>query len=300
VTAHAEFLRVASKDAALAAQFKNDYQKAKMAAADRHLLGFVAMLTTHPWLLGENDVGTLHRTGFEDNEILQMVWGCSRFNYLNRMADGIGIRLDYRSDLPAFAAPSPDLASNPRDIPKPYSTPHSFHAWIRAGHDPSFVPRPDEPANFFALLSLNARARERIRLWRGYQLRATPQLDAIRRAEIALYISALNRCEYDIHWLCHNLESQGVDKTLMTLLAEGKGVEKLTPMDRILFDHAERITRRPWTMRESDIQKLRQIGMEDHGILQLTMLSSYWNFENRMVLGLGVPLEERENLLRTR
>ena len=31
--------------------------------------------------------------------------------------------------------------------------------------------------------------------------------------------------------------------------------------------------------------------MDDHAILQLTMLCSYFSFENRVALALGIPIE---------
>ena len=45
--------------------------------------------------------------------------------------------------------------------------------------------------------------------------------------------------------------------------------------------------------KEDHIQELRQAGLDDHGILQLTMLCSYLSFENRIALGLGLALEEQ-------
>jgi alkylhydroperoxidase family enzyme len=42
---------------------------------------------------------------------------------------------------------------------------------------------------------------------------------------------------------------------------------------------------------EEHIDQLRRAGLDDHGILQLTMLCSYFGFENRVALGLGIPVE---------
>lgn len=297
MTAHAEFLRSASKDSTLAAQVKEDFHKAKLPLKDLRMLDFVKLLTTHPWLLGQNDVEELRRVGFKDIEILHVVLGCAHFNYYNRMADGIGIRLEYRSDLPSLVPPSDSRSDSQQELAEPISpTSSSSYAWIRAVRDNSFKPRVDEPRNLFALMSANVPARDLGREWRDYQLKPTAELDAVRRARLALYISALNRCEYDILWLRRQLKMLGSDESVTEWLARGRLPENFSRTDQILFEHASHLTRIPWTVREEDIQHLRKAGLDDHGILQLTMLSAYWNYENRVVLGLGVPLEEKEDL----
>ena len=58
-----------------------------------------------------------------------------------------------------------------------------------------------------------------------------------------------------------------------------------------MFLHAERLTREPAGTKEEHIHQLRDAGIDDRGILQLTMLCSYLSFENRVALGLGVPIE---------
>ena len=54
---------------------------------------------------------------------------------------------------------------------------------------------------------------------------------------------------------------------------------------------AERLTRHSWTTSETDVRKLREAGLDDNGILQLTTLCSYLNFENRVAAALGIARE---------
>ena len=58
------------------------------------MLEFVEKLTLYPWLFVRKDVTALQDAGFPDPTILHIVLGCAHFNYLNRMADGIGIRFE--------------------------------------------------------------------------------------------------------------------------------------------------------------------------------------------------------------
>ncbi|MCI0628141.1 MAG: hypothetical protein L0387_41905 [Acidobacteria bacterium] len=292
MSAHAEFLRAASNDSQLAAQLKDDYRKANLPAQDRRMLEFVEKFTLYPWLLVRTDVALLQRAGFADSETLYIVLGSAHFNYLNRMADGIGIQFEYQTEVPAFTVPSAAksslavatvLAALPKDGPG--------WAWIVSPESSEFIPGADEPQNLYRVMSYNPPARELAREWRNYQLKGTTALDARRRARLALYISGLNRCDYSAYWLRKSLRNLGETEITCDRLASGSMPENLSPLENLLFAHAQRLTREPWTTKEEHIQQLRQAGLDDRGILQLTMLCSYLSFENRVALGLGLKLE---------
>ena len=61
--------------------------------------------------------------------------------------------------------------------------------------------------------------------------------------------------------------------------------------EQLIFAHAMRLTREPAATRQEHIQQLRYAELDDHAILQLTMLCSYFSFENRVALALGIPIE---------
>ena len=52
------------------------------------------LLTRTPWQAREGHVAALRELGFDDLGILHVVAFTSWFNYINRMADGLGIELD--------------------------------------------------------------------------------------------------------------------------------------------------------------------------------------------------------------
>jgi uncharacterized peroxidase-related enzyme len=60
---------------------------------------------------------------------------------------------------------------------------------------------------------------------------------------------------------------------------------------RALVDFALRLTREPGRIREDDLEPLRLAGLTDSGIHDLVSVIAYFNFVNRMALGLGVELE---------
>jgi alkylhydroperoxidase family enzyme len=55
---------------------------------------------------------------------------------------------------------------------------------------------------------------------------------------------------------------------------------------------AERMTLEPHLCDDAGAEALREAGLDDKQILQVTLVASYFNFVNRNVLALGVQLEE--------
>lgn len=88
---HAEFLRCVSLDGELAAALRRDYTQAALSEADRAMLDYAAKLTRHAWKVTAEDIDRLRAAGFDDRAILQINLIASWFNYINRVADGLGV-----------------------------------------------------------------------------------------------------------------------------------------------------------------------------------------------------------------
>ena len=266
---------------------KTDFRKAKLSPRHRQMLEFVEKLTRTPWLLEESDLDSLRKAGFSDLEVLHIVLGTAHFNYLNRVADGVGIRLEYEVTLPT--APSPRrfaMEEAPRSQPPPSAGKNGGCAWIDDFADNG---RGDagEPRNFFRAMGGNPEARKLARAWRAYQLRGTSRLDAGQRSWIAFSISSFDRCAYTAHWHQKELKQRTEEP-----LAQLDGVE--ISRRALLLRHARKLAREPATVAEKDLARLREAGLDDLAILELTMLVGYLSFESRVALGLGVSLESTE------
>lgn len=66
----------------------------------------------------------------------------------------------------------------------------------------------------------------------------------------------------------------------------------LTARQRALLDYADKLTREPWAMTESDLKPLREAGLDDRGILDLNQAVAYFAYVNRVADGLGVAIDE--------
>jgi uncharacterized peroxidase-related enzyme len=60
---------------------------------------------------------------------------------------------------------------------------------------------------------------------------------------------------------------------------------------RAVFEYAAKLTNSPADVGREDIERLREAGLDDRGILDVAQIVSYFNFVNRMAEGLGVELE---------
>ncbi len=90
---HAEFLRLVTLDEGLADAIRRDWRAAaaNLDEADRAMLGYVEKLTKNPVSVGREDIEHLRSVGFDDTGILQINLIASWFNYINRVADGLGV-----------------------------------------------------------------------------------------------------------------------------------------------------------------------------------------------------------------
>jgi len=91
VESHAEFLHCVSLDEELAAALRRDYRQAVLSDQDRAMLDYAAKLTVNPSQVCAEDLDQLRRVGFDDRAILQINLIASWFNYINRVADGLGV-----------------------------------------------------------------------------------------------------------------------------------------------------------------------------------------------------------------
>lgn len=92
--AHAHDLRAEVADEAFADVIKTDWTRAVLAEADRALLTFAVRLTRGPAGMTRADVDGLRAVGFDDRAISDAVHVIGYFNYINRVADGLGVDLE--------------------------------------------------------------------------------------------------------------------------------------------------------------------------------------------------------------
>ena len=73
---------------------RRDYKTAPISEQDRVMLDYVVKLTKDATKCSPKDHDALRAVGFDDKGILQITMIASWFNYINRMADALGVARD--------------------------------------------------------------------------------------------------------------------------------------------------------------------------------------------------------------
>jgi alkylhydroperoxidase family enzyme len=133
--------------------------------ASRVIAGLARLVTEAPWTLERGDLARARAAGLSDDLVLTVIALSTVFNYLNRMADSVGIELDY--DV---------LIRPPAAVPE---TPAMARAELSAWPDPD-APQPLELSRKPALAAALADCRTYV-MERDAPL-SIPQRQVIARA----------------------------------------------------------------------------------------------------------------------
>lgn len=118
-------------------------------------------------------------------------------------------------------------------------------------------------------------------------------LSRLQREMLGVVTSKANNCEYcQIHH-AEAVNHYWKDNAKTKLLREDYTLVELSDKNRMLCDYAFLLTKDPLeSTKDKQVEKMKKVGVTDKEILDATLVISYFNFVNRIVLSLGVELEE--------
>jgi uncharacterized peroxidase-related enzyme len=73
---------------------RKDYRTAPISEPERAMLDYVVQLTRDATKISRTDHERLRTVGFDDRAILQITLIAAWFNYINRVADALGVERD--------------------------------------------------------------------------------------------------------------------------------------------------------------------------------------------------------------
>jgi alkylhydroperoxidase family enzyme len=79
-----------------------------------------------------------------------------------------------------------------------------------------------------------------------------------------------------------------LDDAFVKALVEDYENAPLAPQDRVMLDYVGVLTRDATKVMPSHHKRLREVGFDDRGILQITLIASWFNYINRVADALGV------------
>ena len=82
-----------------------------------------------------------------------------------------------------------------------------------------------------------------------------------------------------------------LDEAFVKALVEDYENAPLSEADRAMLDYATKVTKDATRITPKDHDRLRSVGFDDRGILQITLIASWFNYINRVADALGVGRE---------
>jgi len=111
------------------------------------------------------------------------------------------------------------------------------------------------------------------------------------REMIAVVVSAANRSAYGAIHHSEALETVDQDPGALYNILKEFTTKKESPREKALLAYAAKLTLSPKDVTKDDIKDMMDVGLTDEEILRTNLIASYFNFSNRIALGLGVELE---------
>lgn len=120
-------------------------------------------------------------------------------------------------------------------------------------------------------------------------------LKRYQREMMAVVVSKANNCEYcQIHHAEALNNFWKNDEKVESFRKDYNSIQ-LEDIDKELNVLAHQMTVDPaWKGQKAQLDKLKSLGLDDRAVLDAHLVISYFNFVNRIVLGLGVALESHK------
>ncbi len=190
--------------------------------------------------------------------------------------------------------PQPDHISK-LGIPDPATLDDDLQAiWRKCVDKLGFVP------NVFSAYSLKPqRLRNFMAMYNEIML-SDSGLSKLEREMVAVVVSSANRCYYCL--VAHGAAVRALsgDPELGEMMALNYRVAKLDPRQRAMLDFTWKLTTTPWLIDDSDRAALREAGLDEQDIFDLSETVAFFNLSNRMASATDMmPNREYHHAART-
>ena len=79
-----------------------------------------------------------------------------------------------------------------------------------------------------------------------------------------------------------------MDDTLITALEDDYTKAPISEQERVMLDYVVQVTRDATRITPAHHEMLRRVGFDDQAILQITLITAWFNYINRVADALGV------------
>ena len=107
-------------------------------------------------------------------------------------------------------------------------------------------------------------------------------LSKLEREMIAVAVSAVNHCHYCLTAHGAAVRQRAKDPIMGELIAQNWRAANLPERQQAMLAFAEKLTRTPWEIMESDRAGLRAAGFSDRDIWDISATAAFYNMSNRL------------------
>jgi len=111
---------------------------------------------------------------------------------------------------------------------------------------------------------------------------------------IAVVVSRADNCEYCVNHHAESLSRYIKDKTTLNKIKEDFVTADIPPRLMAICNYAYKLTTQPGDQKQDDLIQLKTFDLCDKDLLDITLIVAYFNFVNRIALGLGVAYNSKE------
>ena len=112
---------------------------------------------------------------------------------------------------------------------------------------------------------------------------------------MAVVVSAINQCSYCIKHHAEALNHYWKNEINVKKLIHDYRSVNLTNKTNEMLDYVYKLTKNPSEIRKNDVDVLRGVGFSEEDILNINLITSYFNFVNGIALGLGIEFSDDES-----
>jgi len=254
--------------------------------AEQHAFAFARKLTRSPWEVSNDDITEL-KADFGPDRALIVVLNACRYHYMTRISNGFQLKLERENVFYGYYnTQARERSDEARSAPLgAVSLLADEECWRIM---PAVVRGAGQALPNWAKAVANHLPRTAAAMLElDFVHRTRSPLDPVLRAKLRWMIAHANRCSYSKAYALADLERQAGRAEVDRLLGDR---DAWPEEDREPLLFVRLLTRTALSINDDQFERLRT-RFGDKQVAAMVLLAAYGNFQDRIVLGLGLPLE---------
>lgn len=253
--------------------------------SDQLALSFAKKLSRTPGEITSQDIAGL-KQAFGPETAFLILFNCSRYHYMTRISNGFQLTLETENVFYDYWNQQAPRQAQLRSLTPCVSLLDNDECWKRLPEATSGAGQPLPSWARAVAVQLPRTAAAMLKL--DYAQRTQSPVDPVLRGKMRWVIARENHCDYSMVIALADLKRLGVDAAALQRLQNGE--EAWPESDREPLEFARLLTVAAPTVPDEMFEHLRkQHG--DKGVAAMVLLAAYGNFQDRILLGLNLPLD---------